>query len=94
MLNAFQHHVRLWVYKVESEALASRVHGPSEIVHIVLCEFWRGGQGGGAVFGFLKKCVPQGNITLNTVVLLILRTTMGKRYHRRYLCFEVKITCL
>ena len=59
VLTAFQHHGRrLWVDKVESEALASGVHGPSEIVHIVLCEFWGGRKGDSAFIGFLKKCVP------------------------------------
>lgn len=39
MFNAFQQHDRLWMYKVEPEALASGVHGFSEIVHLVLCEW-------------------------------------------------------
>lgn len=45
MLTAFQQRGRLWMYKVEPEAMASGVHGFSEIVHLVFCEwgtFWEG----------------------------------------------------
>lgn len=82
MLTAFQQRGRVWMYKVEPEAMASGVHGFSEIIHLVFCEwgiFWEG-QGRYYFLWILKgMCGPRKLSSVNVLTLVILKTTLGRR---------------